>query len=186
MTKIYWITVPVAFLKLPSRNRLSRYLSYLFKESWNIRWCHWYIKISIDHRQIKRAEPIYVKMNDVLPNREYISQFAIPEGASWNEDRKGDVSSRDKTHESIRRSTRISRGNSSRILTTTTLLQPGVALKGVSKGCPKYEGGIGNRGKPDPLSGFPSTPPFVVTNDEKPHGNVGRPVERAKAVPWYS
>ena len=30
---------------------------------------------------------------------------------------------------------RISRGNFSRILTTTTLSQPGVALKDVSEGC---------------------------------------------------
>lgn len=43
--------------------------------------------------------------------------------------------------------------------------------------------GLATGENPIPLSGFPSTLPLVVTNDEKPHGNVGRPVEKAKVVP---
>lgn len=118
----------------------------------------------------------------------YVSQFAgRGEVVSRNEDWKGDVASRDKTRESIRRSTACFAREFLGNLNDDNTFAGGLLWRAFRRGSRMRWGS--NWGKPDPFPllspfspsplytpGFPSSPPRSCY-DEEPHGNVGRSVE---------
>lgn len=141
-------------------------------------------------RQIKRASRSTLKWTTCLEIADSTfrnSQFGRARARSRNEDWKGDVSCRDKTRESIRRGeARVSRGTFSRILTTTTLSQLGGLLWRAFRRDSWGMRGWGKETGENPTL-YPDFYPLPLCSSPRTaHGNVGRPVERTKAVPRYS